>query len=89
MVNVVSLVMVFIIQNTQNTLLDSRADQADELIRAHHTVHNAVMDLETLSESELDRIKMEYAELAMRARKQMHQGRPETGTPDLPDSNPL
>jgi len=89
MVNVVTLVMVIIIQNTQNTTSTALQIKLDELILAHHTAHNAVMDMETLSESELDRIKMEYAELAMRARKQMHQGRPETGTPDLPNSNPL
>src|SRR5689334_16619859 len=53
---IVTFLMVFLIQNTQNR--DSEAVQLklDELLRAHATAHNALLDIEELAEAELDEI---------------------------------
>jgi low affinity Fe/Cu permease len=68
---IVTFLMVFLIQNTQNR--DSEAIQVklDELIRAVPEANSALLDLEELDDTELDRIKKEYEELAERARAEL------------------
>ncbi len=80
---IVTFLMVFLIQNTQNR--DSIAMQLklDELIRAMSGAHNALLDLEELTEVDLIRIRSTYEELARRARQEREQGLVDTGTPDL------
>ena len=65
---IVTFLMVFLIQNTQNR--DSKATQLklDELIRAIQGAHNALLDLEELDESDLDRLRTDYETLAQQAR---------------------
>jgi low affinity Fe/Cu permease len=65
---VVTFLMVFLIQATQNR--DSEATQVklDEIIRAIGTAKNELLDLEELEERELDEIKREYHGMAERAR---------------------
>jgi low affinity Fe/Cu permease len=77
---IVTFLMVFLIQNTQNR--DSTAVQLklDELIRAIEGAHNSLLDLEELEEEELERLRDAYEELARRAR--------ERGTPRLLDLDP-
>jgi len=81
---IVTFLMVFLIQNTQNR--DSTAMQVklDELIRVLQGAHNALLDLEELSQEDLDRIRASYEELAERARGDLRRGRRDTGTPELP-----
>lgn len=78
---IVTFLMVFLIQNTQN--LDSEAMQVklDELIRAIDGAHNALLDLEQLEEAELDGIREKYQRLAARARDDLRQGNRDTGSP--------
>lgn len=80
---IVTFLMVFLIQNTQNR--DSEAVQVklDELIRVTEGAHNALLNLEELEESELDRIREQYASLAERARADLRRGRHDTGAPEL------
>jgi low affinity Fe/Cu permease len=68
---IVTFLMVFLIQNTQNR--DSEAIQVklDELIRSDKTAHNALLDIEDLEEKELDEIRADYEELAARARDEL------------------
>jgi len=68
---IVTFLMVFLIQNTQNR--DSVAMQVklDELLRALKGAETAMADLEDLTEAELDAFKAHYAELAAAARKRM------------------
>lgn len=80
---IVTFLMVFLIQNTQN--LDSEAMQVklDELIRAIEGAHNALLDLEQLEEEELDRIRAKYQKLAERARADLRRGNVDTGAPSM------
>src|SRR5262249_5009287 len=57
---IVTFLMVFLIQNTQNR--DSRAMQLklDELIRATDGAHNALLDLEELTEADLNKVRALY-----------------------------
>lgn len=82
---IVTFLVVFLVQNTQNR--DSAAIQVklDELIRATSGAHNAFLDLEQLSEDDLIRFKERYEMLAQRAREALERGEPDTDTPDFPD----
>jgi low affinity Fe/Cu permease len=79
---VVTFLMVFLIQNTQNR--DSEATQLklDELIRATEKAHNALLDLEELSEHELDLVRARYEQLAQKARADLRAGKSDLGTPE-------
>ena len=80
---IVTFLMVFLIQNTQNR--DSEAVQVklDELIRVTEGAHNALLNLEELEEKELDRIRAQYAGLAERARVDLNRGQADTGAPEV------
>lgn len=80
---IVTFLMVFLIQSTQNRDAEALQLKLDELIRAVEGAHNALLDLEELSEKDLDRIKKGYLELAERARKELKGGRSDTGHPDV------
>jgi low affinity Fe/Cu permease len=75
---IVTFLMVFLIQNTQNR--DSRAIQVklDELIRSIDGAHLALLDLEELDESDLERICRDYRKLAQQARQDLRAGKSDT-----------
>jgi low affinity Fe/Cu permease len=77
---IVTFLMVFLIQNTQNRDSEAMQLKLDELIRATQGAHNALLDLEELSQQELDRIKAPYEELARQAREQLKQGMRDIGS---------
>src|SRR5437660_12568659 len=64
---IVTFLVVFLIQNTQNRDSEAMHLKLDELIRATEKAHNAFLDLEELSQEELDEILKRYEELAERA----------------------
>jgi low affinity Fe/Cu permease len=78
---IVTFLMVFLIQNTQNR--DSAAMQIklDELIRALKGAHNELVDLEEMTEEELEQMKAHYTRLAERARSKLR-SRPRSGEDD-------
>jgi len=80
---IITFLMVFLIQNTQNR--DSEAVQLklDELLRSTHGAHNALLEIEELSEEELDEIKCCYAKLAQKALEDLRSGKTDIGTPDV------
>jgi low affinity Fe/Cu permease len=80
---VITFLMVFLIQNTQNR--DSIAMQLklDELIRAMKGAHLALLDLEELTERDLEQIRHRYEELARQAREELRKGHPDTGSPKV------
>ena len=72
---IITFLMVFLIQNTQNRDTEAMQIKLDELIRAVESAQNTVLDLEEMDEAELDRIRVEYQELAEKARaKLQHSG---------------
>jgi len=80
---VITFLMVFLIQSTQNR--DSEAIQVklDELIRISKGGHNALLDLEELEEEELDEIRADYCKIAEQARADLRRGGRDTGVPEV------
>jgi low affinity Fe/Cu permease len=66
---IVTFLMVFLIQNTQNRDSEAMHIKLDELIRAVEGAHNALLNLEDLGEKELDSIRADYIKLAQAARQ--------------------
>ena len=73
--SIVTFLMVFLIQNTQNRDTEAIQIKLDELLRATKGAHNALLDLEELDEETLELFRKKYAKLAVRARKHS-QGNP-------------
>ncbi|CAN5918061.1 hypothetical protein BH11MYX4_BH11MYX4_49620 [soil metagenome] len=65
---VITFLMVFVIQQTQNRDSEAMHVKLDEVIRAMHHAQNDLLDIEDLSEQELDVLRAQYAVLAQKAR---------------------
>lgn len=80
---IITFLMVFLIQNTQNR--DSKALQLklDELIRATEGAHTVLLDLEELSDEELTMICTKYHDIAEKARTLLRSGQEDTGNPNV------
>jgi low affinity Fe/Cu permease len=78
---IVTFLMVFLIQNTQNRDTAAIQVKLDELIRAIAGAHNALMDLEELDDAQLDRIHANYRKLAALARDTLSRGGLDTECP--------
>lgn len=80
---IVTFLMVFLIQNTQNRDTAAIQLKLDELIRATKGAHNALLDLEELDERALEAFRDRYEELARSARsRKENEGLEDTDTPD-------
>ena len=80
---IITFLMVFVIQNTQNRDTAAIQIKLDELIRVTQGAHNAILDLEQLDEDELLRYLRRYEDLAAAAREKLRQGRLDTGAPEI------
>jgi low affinity Fe/Cu permease len=78
---IVTFLMVFLIQNTQNRDTEAIQVKLDEMLRVTRGAHVALLDLEELEDRELERVRREYWELANKAREQLRQGKQDTGVP--------
>ncbi|HEV8633219.1 MAG TPA: low affinity iron permease family protein [Chloroflexota bacterium] len=80
---IVTFLMVFLIQNTQNR--DSTAVQLklDELIRAVEGAHTALLDLEELTEDDLEQLRTRYKGIARQSREALRRGQVDTGQPEV------
>ena len=76
---IVTFLMVFLIQNTQNRDSEAMHVKMDELIRALEGAHNALLDLEELDEKTLDTVRERYRKLAEKAREDIKAGRLDIG----------
>ena len=79
---IVTFLMVFLIQNTQNRDTEAIHIKLDELIRATQGAHNALLDLEELEERTLDEFRARYIALAQSARARRARGDFDTDTPE-------
>ena len=79
---IVTFLMVFLIQNTQNRDTEAIQVKLDELIRATEGAHNALLDIEELDQEALDAFRNRYEALAASARNERGFGSKDTGTPE-------
>jgi len=82
---IITFLMVFLIQNTQNRDSEAMHVKMDELIRAFEGAHNALLDLEELEDEELDAVRERYRKLAEKARRDIEQGGRDIGCDDVED----
>ena len=81
--NVITFLMVFLIQNAQNRDTKALQIKLDELIRVTEGAHNALLDLEELTDEEIESACARYERLAEDARSRMRQGQKDTYTPEV------
>ena len=79
---IVTFLMVFLIQNTQNRDTEAIQVKLDELIRVTQGAHNILLDLEELDEVQLDAVRLRYQLLASLARIGIEKGQVDTDTPE-------
>lgn len=68
---IITFLMVFLIQNTQNRDSEAMQVKLDELIHVMKGAQDVLLDLEELEEEELDRIREGYQKIAERARGEL------------------
>jgi low affinity Fe/Cu permease len=72
---IITFLMVFLIQNTQNRDSEAMQVKLDELIHVTKGAQNVLLDLEELEDEELDRIRDGYEKIAERARGELRKPR--------------
>ena len=72
---IITFLMIFLIQNTQNRDTAAIQIKLDELIRAMEGAHNVLLDLEELEDRDLERLRNDYEDLAAEARKDLAKGK--------------
>jgi low affinity Fe/Cu permease len=80
---IVTFLMVFLIQNTQNRDTDALHLKLDELIRATKGAHNVMLGIEKVAEKELEGLKETYEDLARQTKEDAKRGLLDTGTPEV------
>jgi low affinity Fe/Cu permease len=80
---IVTFLMVFLIQNTQNRDTQALQIKLDELLRVTKGAHYALIDLEELTDREIETIRRRYLELAEEGRERLRSGRTDTGAPHI------
>jgi len=80
---IVTFLMVFLIQNTQNRDTAAIQLKLDELIRATQGAHNALLNLEEIDEEQFERYRRSYEKLAARARAKLAKGELDTDSPEI------
>src|SRR6187549_4272452 len=66
---IITFLMVFLIQSTQNRDAEAVQVKLDEIIRAIGNAKNELLDLEELEEKDLDEIRQTYTDMAQKARE--------------------
>ena len=75
---IVTFLMVFLIQNTQNRDAAAFHVKLDELIRAKKGARNSLLDLEDLSDEELEQLRASFNRIAKQAKRERANGHAET-----------
>jgi low affinity Fe/Cu permease len=71
--SIVTFLMVFVIQNTQNRQTEALQIKLDEIIRATAGAHDALLDLEDFEDDELRAVRARYVSMAREARRRREQ----------------
>jgi low affinity Fe/Cu permease len=77
---VVTFLMVFLIQATQNRDSQAIHVKLDELIRALHGARNGLIDLDELTDEELARIQQHYSSLAKKSKDDLRELKDDAAT---------
>lgn len=80
---VTSIIMLFIIQNSQHRHTVAIQLKLDEIIRATKGAHNEMMDIEKLTDEDLEKIQKKYGLMAEKTKEDLKQGKQDTHTPDV------
>jgi low affinity Fe/Cu permease len=86
---IITFLMVFLIQSTQNRDAEAVHIKLDELLRVTPGAHNVLLDLEELEEAQLDKLRALYEKLAEKARQGKEGGRTAQGVPEIGDLSGL
>ncbi|BCU76670.1 low affinity iron permease family protein [Luteolibacter sp. LG18] len=71
---IITFLMVFLIQDTQNRDSEALQIKLDELIRALEQANNSLLDLEELEDEDLDKIRDKFLKLAEKSRREKPTG---------------
>ena len=82
---IITFLMVFIIQSTQNRDTSAIQLKLDELIRATQGAHNALLDLEEIDDERFEAYRRSYEKLAAAAREKLEKGELDTDSPEIKD----
>ena len=82
-ITIVTFLMVFLIQNTQNRDTEAIQLKLDELIRATQGAHNALLHLEEMDDEQIERYQRSYRKLAAAARAKLERGELDTDSPEI------
>jgi low affinity Fe/Cu permease len=80
---IVTFLMVFLIQNTQNRDTEALQIKLDEVLRSMENAHTVLLDLEELDDEELALIRKDYLDLARKAREDLRRGKDDRGVPEV------
>ena len=80
---IVTFLMVFLIQNTQNRDTEAIQLKLDELIRATQGAHNALLDLENMDDERFAQYQRSYQRLAAETRRKLAKGELDTDSPEV------
>ena len=80
---IITFLMVFIIQSTQNRDTTAIQLKLDELIRATQGAHNALLDLEEIDDERFAEYRASYRKLAAQARSKLDHGELDTDSPEV------
>lgn len=86
---IITFLMVFLIQNSQNRDTEAIQIKLDEIIRATQGAHNALLDLEELEEDDLERFRKRYCKLANLARDAIDDAEADMGSPQVGDDDDI
>lgn len=80
---IITFLMVFILQNTQNRDTLALHLKLDEIIRAMSHTHNELLKIEELPDEELQKLIKRYENLASEVKSHMKKGESDTGSPEI------
>ncbi len=81
--NVLTLMIVFLIQHSQNRDSDAAQIKLNEIIRALEGAHNVLLNLDRLSNEQLEQVRARYGNLAEQAQRDVERGKSDTGSPQV------